>query len=99
MIRFLVHVRKIAQIRKNPDEPVPQKYRKILPESELLPETAVSRHSCHAMTILGTNRRGMALRDLPIAIHPRLANLHFVLVPLQSRNSEKYLLSGNADEI
>jgi hypothetical protein len=41
----------------------------------------------------------MALKDQLIGIDDRLADLHTLVVLLQSRDTKKYPLPGNADEL
>jgi hypothetical protein len=41
----------------------------------------------------------MALKDQLVAIYDRLDDLHTLLILLQSRDTKKYPLPGNADEL
>jgi hypothetical protein len=47
----------------------------------------------------GENHSAMALKDQLVAIYDRLDDLHTLIILLQSRDTKKYPLPGNADEL
>ena len=47
----------------------------------------------------GANKNAMALKDQLIGIYDRLDDLHTLIILLQSRDTKKYPLPDNADEL